>query len=68
MKASEVHKLSLDEIAAEEQRLRGQLYELRSQAVTQKIDNPKLMGNIRRDIARLLTERQRRKAPETTKP
>ncbi len=64
MKASEVHKMSQEEIQAEEQRLRRQLYDLRCQAVTEKIENPRLMGNIRRDIARLLTERRRRQVQE----
>ena len=60
MKASEVSKLSLDEIKVEETRLRARHFELRSQAVTQKIENTSELGNIRRDIARLLTERKKR--------
>lgn len=60
MKASEVTKMSLEEIKVEEARLRAQHFQLRSQAVTQKIENTAQLGNIRRDIARLLTERKKR--------
>jgi len=60
MKASEVAKLSLEEIKAEEARLRAEHFQLRSQAVTQKIENTARLGNIRRDVARLLTERKKR--------
>ncbi len=64
MKATEAHKMSEEEIDAEEQRLRRQLYDLRCQAVTQKVEDPRQMGNIRRDIARLLTERRKRQTQE----
>jgi large subunit ribosomal protein L29 len=60
MKASEVSKLSLEEIKVEETRLRARHFELRSQSVTQKIENTSELGNIRRDVARLLTERKKR--------
>jgi len=60
MKASEVHKMSDEELNVEEQSLRMRLYELRSQAVTEKLENPRQMPNLRRDIARLLTERNLR--------
>ena len=60
MKATEVHKLSDQELAVEVNRLRTVLFELRTQAVTEKLENPKLMPMIRRDIARVLTERRRR--------
>jgi len=60
MKAAEAHKLSEEEIDVEVKRLRGQLYELRTQAVTEKLENPRRLGNLRRDIARLLTEKRAR--------
>jgi len=64
MKASEVHKMSQQELVEESQRLRKQVYELRSQSVTEKLENPKQLGNIRRDIARLLTEQRKRQIQE----
>lgn len=60
MKASETHKLSDQEMKTEEQRLRKQLFDLRSQAVTEKLENPRQLSVIRRDIARILTERRQR--------
>ena len=61
MKAKEVHKLSDEEIDVEVQRLRQRSYELRTQAVTEKIEDTSQFGETRRDIARLLTERNSRR-------
>ena len=55
MNAAEVHKMSTQELAEEEQRLRRHLFDLRTQAVTEKLENPRLIRNIRRDLARILT-------------
>lgn len=60
MKASEVHKLSEEELGNEVKRLQQRLFELKSQAVTEKLENPRQLGNIRRDIARMNTERRSR--------
>jgi large subunit ribosomal protein L29 len=68
MKASETHKMSDAEMTEEVGRLRKRLFELRSQALTEKLENPREFGNIRRDIARILTEQTARaKRQETTK-
>ena len=61
MKAREVHKLSDEEIEAELKRLRQRTFELRTQAVTEKIEDTSQFGQTRHDIARLLTERSIRK-------
>jgi large subunit ribosomal protein L29 len=61
MKVEEVHKLSDEEIAVEVDRLRKSLFDLKSQAVTEKIDDPSQLMKIRRDVARLLTERSARR-------
>ena len=60
MKAKEVHKLSDEEIVVEVDRLRRKLFELRTQAVTEKIQDTSQFGKIRKDIARVLTERRMR--------
>lgn len=65
MKASEVHKMSREELRQEEQRLRRQSFDLRTQAVTEKLENPQLLGDIRRDIARILTEQRHRELQQT---
>lgn len=67
MKASEVHNMSLDELKVEEERLRKELFDLKSVAVTQKVENPKQFKSIKRDIARLLTERRNRQIQEKAK-
>lgn len=56
MKAKEVHKLNDEEIKIEVDRLRKRLFELRSQAVTEKIEDTSQFRKTRRDIARLLSE------------
>ena len=61
MKGKEVHKLSDDEIEAELVRLRRRTFELRTQAVTEKIEDTSQFAATRRDIARLLTERNARR-------
>ncbi|MDH3582790.1 MAG: 50S ribosomal protein L29 [Phycisphaerae bacterium] len=69
MKAEEVHQLSDEEIRIEVDRLRRHLYDLKAQAVTEKLEDPTQLGIARRDIARLLTEqssRAKRTAAETT--
>ena len=60
MKAKEVHKLSDEEIDVEVKRLRRQLFDLRTQAVTEKIQDTSQLGKIRRDIARVMNEKQSR--------
>ncbi len=61
MKAKEVHKLSDEEIDVEVGRLRQRAFELRTQAVTEKIEDTSQFGDTRRDIARLLTEQNSRR-------
>mgnify|MGYP005842958217 CR=1 FL=1 len=60
MKPAEVHKMSDEELKVEEANLRKRLYDIRSQAVTEKLENPRQIGNLRRDIARVLTEQTAR--------
>ena len=56
MKAKAVHKLGEDELTIEVDNLRKKLFELKTQGVTEKIQNTSQYGKIRKDIARLLTE------------
>lgn len=62
MKGAEVHKLGDEEIAVELRRLSRRLFELRSQSVTEKIEDVSQFKKIRRDIARLQTERGARQS------
>jgi large subunit ribosomal protein L29 len=60
MKAQEVHKLSDEEISVELRRLSRKLFDLRSQSVTEKVEDVSQFKKMRRDIARLKTERRSR--------
>ena len=62
MKAKEVHKLSDEEIEVELKRLRQRSFELRTQAVTEKIEDTSQFAKTRKDIARLLTEQATRRS------
>ena len=68
MKANEVHKMSDAELVETAKQLRTKLFELRSQSVTEKLENPRQLGGIRKDIARVLTEKRSREltAPGST--
>ena len=66
MKANEVHKMSVAEMNEEVERLRKRLFELRSAAVTEKLENPRQLRHLRRDIARILTEQRSRELQEAS--
>jgi large subunit ribosomal protein L29 len=60
MKAAETHKLSDEEITVELRRLSRKLFDLRSQSVTEKVEDVSQFKKMKRDIARLKTERRSR--------
>ena len=66
MKATETHKMSDAELREEVVGIRKRLFELRSQAVTEKLENPRQIRNLRRDIARILTEQHSRTLRESS--
>ncbi len=55
MKAKQLKEMSQDELQTTLQDLEKRLFELRSQAVTEKLENSKAIINARRDIARIKT-------------
>ena len=61
MKAQEAHKLNDEEIKVELDRLRRRIYDLKSQAVTEKLEDASQIRKSRRDVARLLTEQNARR-------
>lgn len=61
MKAKEVHKLSDEELAIETGRLRKRVFELRQQSVTEKIADTSQFLKNRKDVARVLTEVNKRR-------
>ena len=65
MKIEEIRELKGEELHAELDRLRRHVFDLRAQAVTEKLTNPWQLKSAKRDIARILTvlsERGRREA------
>ena len=62
MKATQLRDKSNDELQARERDLREQLFKLRFQRATGRMENPSKMRQVRREIARiatLLNERSR---------
>ncbi len=55
MKISEFRDMGTEELHGELERLRRHLFDLRAQAVTEKLQNPNLLTVGKRDIARVLT-------------
>ncbi|MBI5183759.1 MAG: 50S ribosomal protein L29 [Nitrospinae bacterium] len=55
MKAEEFRKLSIDELKRKEKDLKDELFNLRFQLATKKIENPVRVRVVRRDIARVKT-------------
>ena len=55
MKAQQYREMSNDELEGKLDDLEKHLFELRSQAVTEKLENSKAITNTRRDIARIKT-------------
>jgi large subunit ribosomal protein L29 len=55
MRIEQIRAMKTDELHGELERLRRHCFELRSQSVTEKLENPMQLRKARRDIARVLT-------------
>lgn len=55
MKISDIRELKTEEIHAELDRLRRHLFDLRSQRVTEKLEDSSQVGKVKKDIARVFT-------------
>ncbi len=55
MKAQQLREKSVDELRTEETKLQTDLYKLRFQRATGRMENPSKMRQIRREIARIKT-------------
>jgi large subunit ribosomal protein L29 len=62
MKISEIRELTDEELVNELHRLRQHLFDVRSQAVTEKLEDSTLLHKTRQDIARILTVMQQRQS------
>ena len=61
MKIKEIRELTDEELTAELERVRRHLFDLRSQAVTEKLENPSMITKAKRDVARILTMQAQRR-------
>ena len=55
MKAKQYREMAAGELSGKLEELQKSLFELRSQAVTEKLENCHSVKNVRRDIARINT-------------
>lgn len=55
MKASEIKKLSQEELVTKVDDLKDELFKLRFQLATNQLENPMRIREVRRDIARVKT-------------
>ncbi|MDQ7012511.1 MAG: 50S ribosomal protein L29 [Planctomycetota bacterium] len=56
----EARKMRDEEISIELKKLREKIFTLRSQTVTDKVEDTSQFAKLRRDVARLMTERHAR--------
>lgn len=64
---TEIRGLSDEELRLELDRLKQRLFDLRSQSVTEKLEDPSMLTGAKRDIARIMTAmRERQRAAEQT--
>ncbi len=69
MKIDEIRESTDEELRTELERLRRHLFDLRAQAVTEKLEDPSMITKAKRDIARIMTvtrERQQAQPTRTT--
>lgn len=64
MKASDIRGMRQDELGKKLGEIQKQIFTLRTQAVTEKIENVRAIQNARRDIARIKTVMQELKLAE----
>ena len=55
MTITDLRDMKTDELHAELDRMRRHLFDLRAQAVTEKLENPHQLSDARKTIARILT-------------
>ncbi len=63
MKIAEIRALSDEELSVELERLERHSFDIRAQAVTEKLEDPTMLGKAKRDIARIKTIMTQRANP-----
>ena len=61
-KVKDLRQLHDEELQLELERIRRHLFDLRSQAVTEKLEDPTMLTKAKRDMARILTVQGERRA------
>lgn len=64
-KASEIREMSDDQLQFQLKETRSELFKLRFQAATEKLDAPSNLRKLRRDVARMLTVQRERELSST---
>ena len=64
MEAKELRDLSLDELVAKGNELRGELFNARVRKATGQLENTALLGALRRNVARVETVLRERRGAE----
>lgn len=67
MKVADMRQLKSEDLRAEFARLERHLFDLRAQAVTEKLADPTQLSKTRRDIARVLTVLRQREIEAATR-
>ena len=65
MKIEEIRQLNDEELTTELERIRKHLFDLRTQAVTEKLEDSSMITKAKRDIARILTVQKERQTVKT---
>ncbi|MBR6411374.1 MAG: 50S ribosomal protein L29 [Clostridia bacterium] len=67
MRASELNQLSIQALEAKLKDLKTELFNLRFQHTTNQLDNPHVINDVKKDIARVMTVLQQKKSQEEAK-
>ena len=65
MKAQQIREMNPDELGGELENLERKLFDIRTQAVTEKLEDPSQLNKIKRDIARFRTILRERELEST---
>ena len=65
MKAKQIREMNPDELDGELEILERRLFDLRSQSVTEKLEDPSQLNKLKRDIARIKTILHERESAQT---
>ena len=55
MKVNDIREMNPDELSEELENLQKKFFEIRTQAVTEKLEDPTQLTKVKRDIARIMT-------------